>query len=88
MPGAVPGDEHGVPRGERDQAPPVRNRGAQGNETINNLVSMDFAAASRLRLLLVNGNSWRPRITVDGLKIRLLSVTSMMRGLFAPNRRC
>ena len=87
MPGAVPGDEHGVPRGERDQAPPVRNRGAQGNETVNNLVSMDFAAASRLRLL-VNGDSWRPRITVDGLIIRLLSVTSMMPGLFALNRRC
>jgi hypothetical protein len=31
VPGAVPGDEQGVPRQERDQALPVRNRGAQGN---------------------------------------------------------
>ena len=35
MPGAVPGDEHGVPREESDEAPSVRNRGAQG-KTINN----------------------------------------------------
>ncbi|OQU76031.1 hypothetical protein SORBI_3010G079000 [Sorghum bicolor] len=38
VPGAVPGDEHGIPREERDQAPPVRNRGAQG-KTINNLAT-------------------------------------------------
>lgn len=37
VPGAVPGDERGVPRQERDQAPPVRNRGAQGKRNMEKI---------------------------------------------------
>jgi hypothetical protein len=62
VPGAVPRDEHGVPREERDQAPPVRNRGAKGKK---NLVSTKSSAAS----WLVSDSSWRRRITFGGIKI-------------------